>query len=218
MTHNHQPEVREATAIRITEAQTARNTCPGWRLAQHGVPGPVGTGISAQLQLLLPHHTHAILSSHHCYQQGPLVATHTDIHRQPAGNVDTLRLVGANITIVYITRTQMNIIAQCSVHHDPLLADQQWPTRHAFQAYLRTCATKAGQTMPVPQNTNKAYKAFPHQHPRAHPNKHKASKDGDTKQEKPSRAGEGWAPHTILLLAPNGQKPATCPVQQHHTP
>ena len=27
-THNHQPEVRKAAAIRIKEAQMARNTCP----------------------------------------------------------------------------------------------------------------------------------------------------------------------------------------------
>ena len=89
VTHNHQPEVREAAAIRIKEAQMARNTCPRWILAQHGVPTSVGTGIWAQLQLLLPHHTHAILTNHHCDQQGPLVATHTDIHRHPAGEVDT---------------------------------------------------------------------------------------------------------------------------------
>ena len=112
VTHNHQPEVREAAAIRIKEAQMARNTCPRWILAQHGVSTSVGTGIWAQLQLLLPHHTHAILTNHHCDQQGPLVATHTDIHRHPAGEVDTLRLVGATVTIVYITPTQMRIMAR----------------------------------------------------------------------------------------------------------
>ena len=69
-----------------------RNTCPRWILAQHGVPSSVGGGIWAQLQLLLPHHTHAILTNRHCDQQGPFVATHTDIHRHPAGEVDTLRL------------------------------------------------------------------------------------------------------------------------------
>ena len=100
VTHNHQPEVREAAAIRIKEAQMARNTCPRWILAQHGVSTPVGTGIWAQLQLLLPHHTHAIITNHHCDQQGPLVATHTDIHRRPAGELDTLRLVGTTITIM----------------------------------------------------------------------------------------------------------------------
>ena len=47
VTHNHQPEVREAAAIRIKEAQMARNTCPRWILAQHGVSASVGTGIWA---------------------------------------------------------------------------------------------------------------------------------------------------------------------------
>ena len=68
--HNHQPEVREAAAIRIKEVQIARNTCPRWILAQHGLPTSVGTGICAQLQLFLPHHTHAILTNHHCDQLG----------------------------------------------------------------------------------------------------------------------------------------------------
>ena len=83
MTHNHRPEVHEAAAVRIKETQTARNACPRWILAQHGVPTPVGTGNWAQLQLLLPHHTHAILTNHHCDQQRPLPATYTDIHRHP---------------------------------------------------------------------------------------------------------------------------------------
>ena len=45
VTQNHQHEVREAAAIRIKETQMARNTCPRWILAQHGVPASVGTGI-----------------------------------------------------------------------------------------------------------------------------------------------------------------------------
>ena len=126
VTHNHQPEVRKAAAIRIKEAQIARNTCPWWILAQHGVSTSVGTGIWAQLQLLLPHHTHAILTNHHCGQQGQLVATHTDIHRQPAGEVDTLRSVGATITVLYITRTQTKIMAQCDAGRAPFLSNQQW--------------------------------------------------------------------------------------------
>ena len=100
VTNNHHPKVRKTAAIRIEEAQTARNACPRLILARHGVPTSVGTGIWAQLQLLLPHHTHAILTNHHCYQQGPLVATHNHVNRHPAGEVDTLRLVGATITIV----------------------------------------------------------------------------------------------------------------------
>ena len=125
MTHNHQPEVRKAAAIRIKEAQTARNAWRRWILAQQSVPTSVNTGIRTQLQLLLLQHTHAILTNHHCHQQGPLVTRNTDIQRHPAGKVDTLRLVGATITIVYITPTQMRVTAQCAAHHAPFLSDPQ---------------------------------------------------------------------------------------------
>ena len=213
VTHNHQPEVREATAIRIKEAQMPRNTCPWWILAQHSVPTPVGTGICAQLQLLLPHHTHAILTNHNCDQQGPLVATHTDIHRHPAGEVDTLRLVGATITIVYITPTQMKIMAQCDAYHAPFLSDPQWPARRIFQAYLRACATKAGRDMPGPKDIDTAYKAFQRQHPRPRQSEHETLNNGSTTQEEPRPSAEGWTPPTILLLAPKSHKHPTRTVQ-----
>ena len=163
--HNHQLGVREAAAIRIKEAQMARNTCFRWILALHGVLTSVGTGIWAQLQLLLPRHTHAMLTNHHCDQQGPLVATHTNVHRHTAGKVDSLRLVGATITVVYITPTQMRVRAQCGAHHAPFLSDPQWPARRVFQAYPRACATKAGRAMPGPKDIDMAYKTFQDQHP-----------------------------------------------------
>ena len=172
VTHNHQPQVREGAAIHIKETQTARNACPRWILEQHGVPNSVNTSIWAQLQLLLLHHTHAILTNHHCDQQGPLVATHTNVQRHPAGEVDTLRLVGASITIVYITPTQMRVTAQWGSHHAPFLSDPQRPAGRIFQAYLRTCATKAGRTMPGPEDIDTAYKTFQYQHPRPRPNEH----------------------------------------------
>ena len=122
----------------------ARNMCRRGILAQQGVHTSVGTGIWAELQLLLPHHTHAILKNHHCGQQGPLVATHTDIHRHTAGEVDTLRLVGATITIVYITPMQMKIMAQCDAHRAPFLSDQhaassRRTSAHALQRQGATC-------------------------------------------------------------------------------
>ena len=218
VTHNHQPEVRKAAVIRIKEAQMARNTCPWWILAQHGVPTSVGTSIWAKLQLLLPHHRHAILTNHHCNQQGPLVATHTDIHRHPAAEVDTLRLVGATTTIVYITPTQMKIMAQCDAHHAPFLSNPQWPARRVFQAYLRACATKAGREMPGPKDIDTAYKAFQRQHPRPHPSKHETPNDNNTTQEESTPSAEGCTPPTILLPAPNSHKHATRTVQRHHAP
>ena len=173
LTHNHQPEVREAAGIHIKETQMARNTCPRWILAQPGVLTSVGTGIWAQLQLLLPHHTHAILTKPHCDQQGPLLATHTDFHQHPAGEVGILRLVGGTITIVYITPTQKRVMAQCGAHQTPFLSDPQWPARRVFQAYLRACATKARREMLGPKDINTAYKTFENQPPWPPPSEHK---------------------------------------------
>ena len=160
MTHNHQPEVPEAAAIRIKEAQTPCNACPRWIWARHGVSTSVVTAIWTQLQLLLPHHTHAILTNHPCDQQGPLAATYTYIHRYRADRVDTLRLLRATITIVHITSRQMRVMAQCRAHHAPFLSDPQWPPRHIFGAYLSTFAKKAGRAMPGPKDIDAAYKAF----------------------------------------------------------
>ena len=218
VTHNHQPEVCEAADIHIKEAQMARNTCPWWILAQHRVPTSVGTGIWAQPQLLIPHHTHAILTNPHCDQQGPLVATHTDVHRHPAGEMDILRLVGATITIVYITPTQMRVMAQCRAHHAPFLSDAQWPSRRVFQTYLGACRTKAGRAMPGPRDIDTVYKIFQHQHPRPRLSEHKTPNDGSTKQEEPTLSAEGWTPLTVLLLAPKGDRHATPSIQGHHVP
>ena len=146
------------------------------------------------------------------------MATYTDIHRHLAYKVDTLRLVGATITIVYIMPTQMKVRAQCGAHHAPFLSDRQWPPRRIFQAYCRTCAMKAGRTMPGPKDIDAAYKAFQHQHPRLRPNEDDTPDEGDTQREEPTPSGEGLAPPTILLLAPNGHKHATRTIQRHHTP
>ena len=218
VTHNHQPEVREVAALRIKEAQMTRNTCPRWILAQHAVPNSVGTSIWDQLQLLLPHHTHAILMNNHCDQRGPLVFTHTDIHRHPAAEVYTLHLVGATITIVYITQTRMRIMAQCDAHHKPFLSDPQWPARRVFQAYLRACATKEGREMPEPKDIDIAYKAFQRQHPRPRSSEHETFNEGSTTQEEPTPSAEGWTPPTSLLLAPNNNKHATRTVQRQQAP
>ena len=172
VTHNHQPEVREAAAIRIKEVPMARNACPRWILAQHGVPFAVGTSIWAQLQLLPPHHTPPILMNHHCDQQGPLMATHTDIRRHPAGEVDTLRLVGAIITIVYITPTKMRVMAQCSspTRNGQHAASSKHTSAHALRrqgARCRDQGTLARRTRPLvtssPSTAAPSTRSPPHQ-------------------------------------------------------
>ena len=72
--------------------------------------------------------------------------------------------------------------------------------------------------MPGPKDINAAYKAFQHQHPQPRPSKHEAPRDADTKRDEPTQLGEGWAPPTILLLAPNRHKDTTLTVQRHHNP
>ena len=119
------------------------------------------------------------------------MATHTDIHRHLTGEADTLLLVGATIIIVYITPTQMSVMVECGAHQAPFLSDPQWPARGIFQAYLRTCATKAGRTMPGPKDIDTAHKIFQHQHPRPRLNEQEASDNGGTKQEEPSPSAEG---------------------------
>ena len=218
MTHNHQLEVSEAAAICIQEAQTPCNACPRWIMARHGSPTSVVTAIWTQLQLLLPHHTHAILTNHHCDQQGPLAATYTYIHRHAANRVDTLRLMRVTITIVYISSGQMRVMARCRAHHAPFLFDPQWLAGRICRAYLCTCATKAGRTMPGPKDIDAAYKAFQHQQPRPRLSEHKAPNNCATKREELTLSGEGWTPPTIALLARNGNKHATRTVQCHHIP
>ena len=109
-------------------------TCPRWILAHHSSSTSVHIGIAAQLQPLVPPHTHAILMNYHSNQQGPLVATHQDIQQQPAGKVDTLHRAGPTITVIYVTPTQVHTRAQCGANHAQFLSDPQWPARHVFQA------------------------------------------------------------------------------------
>ena len=62
MTHNHSPEVREVTAIRLQAAQRARNTCPRWVLHQTGMPTNMNTPPveppAASAPIPTPRHTH----------------------------------------------------------------------------------------------------------------------------------------------------------------
>ena len=129
------------------------------------------------------------------------MTTHTDVHRLPAGEVDTLRLVGTTITIVYITPTQMKVMAQGGAHQALFLSDKQWPARRILQAYLRACATKEGRGMPASKGIDKAYRTFQHQHPWPPQSEHETPNDGSAMREEPIPSDEGWTPPTILLLA-----------------
>ena len=149
VTHSHQPEVREAATIcimaqRLPLVHTGTARYPYFRVHQH--LGPATTTSTA------PHTRHP--------DEPPLrSAGATCVHRHPAGELDTLRLMGATSTIVHITPTQMRVMAQSGAYHAPFLSDRQWPASRVFQANLRACATKPGQTMPGPKDIGTAYKA-----------------------------------------------------------
>ena len=72
--------------------------------------------------------------------------------------------------------------------------------------------------MPRPKDITAAYKGIQRLHPRPRLNEREAPINGETKREKPIPSGEGWAPPTILPLAPNRHKQATRTIQRHHTP
>ena len=103
MTHNHSPEVCEDTTIRLQAAQPARNTCLRWVLHQTGLPTDMNTRPWNHLQLLLPSQHHAILTNHTCPEEGPLAVLCGDLHHHPKGTIHTIDLVGASITVVYVT-------------------------------------------------------------------------------------------------------------------
>ena len=50
MTHNHSPQGRVATTIRLQAAQRARKTCPRWVLHQTGMPTDMNTRLWNHLQ------------------------------------------------------------------------------------------------------------------------------------------------------------------------
>ena len=112
----------------------------------------------------------------------------------------------------------MNVMALCGAYHAPFLSDAQWPARRIFEAYLGTCAAKAGRTMPGPNDIDAAHKEVQHQHPRPHLSKPEAPNDGNTKRREPALSDEARAPPTILLLPPDGHKHASRTVQRNHTP
>ena len=100
ITHNHSPEVREVTTIRLQAAHWARNTCPRWVLHQTGMPTDMNTRLWNHLQFLLPSPHHAILTNHRCPEEGPLAVLCGDLHHHPKGTIHTIDLVGASITVV----------------------------------------------------------------------------------------------------------------------
>ena len=165
MTHNHSPEDREVATIRLQAAQWARNTCPRWILHQTGMPTDMNTRLWNHLQLLLPSTQHAILTNHTCPEEGPLAVLCGDLHHQPKGTIHTIDLVGAPITVVYVTLPQMRVLHHSRAHHTPFLQLPEWPKYPLLRQYLTQAARAAGHTLPGSTDMRAAYRDFKKQHP-----------------------------------------------------
>ena len=165
MTQNHSPEVREVTTIRLQAAQRARNTCPRWVLHQTGIPTDMNTRLWNWLQLLLPSPHKAILTNHTCPEEGHLAVLCGDLHHHPKGTIHTIDLVGASITVVYVTLLQMRVLHHSRAHHTPFLQLLEWPQYRLFHQYLTQTARAAGHTLPGSRDMRAAYRDFKKQHP-----------------------------------------------------
>ena len=166
MTHNHSPEGREVTTIRLQAAQRARTTWPRRVLHQTGMPTDMNTRLWNHQQLRLPSPHHAILTNHTCPEEGPLAVLCGDLHHDPKGTIPTIDLVGASITIVYVTLSQMRVLHHSGAHHTPFLQLPGWPKYRLFRQYLTQTARAGGHTLPGSTDMRAAYRDFKKQHPR----------------------------------------------------
>ena len=213
MTHNHSSEVREVATIRLQGAQRSRNACPRWILHQTGMPTNINTYLWNHLQLLLPSPHHAILTNHTCLEEGPLAVLCRDLHHHPKGTIDTIDLVGASITIVYVTLPQMLVLHHSRAHLTPFQQLPEWPQYHLFHQYLTQTARAAGDTLPRRKDMKAAYQDFEEQHPRPVPARPPYAPHGS--KHEPVPPVTGLVPPLTLLLAPNEAKPTQTTVIHH---
>ena len=213
MTHNESLEVREVATIRLQAAQRARNTCPRWILHQTGMPTNINTRLWNHLQLLLPSLHSAILTNHTCPEERPLWVHCGDLHHHPKGTIDTIDLVGASITLLYVTLPQMRVLHRSGAHHTPCLQLPEKPQYRLFHQYLTQTARAAGHTLPGSKNIRAAYRDFTKQHPRPVPATPSYALNGS--KHVPVPASTGLVPLLTLLLAQNEAKLMQTTVIQH---
>ena len=156
MTQNHSRKVCEVATMRFQAAQLAGNTCPRRIHHQTGMPTNINTHIWNHLQRLLPSQDDAILTNNTCPEKGPLAVLCGDIYHQLKGSMDTIDLVGASTTVVYVTLLQMRVLHRSEAHHIPFLQLSQWPQYHLVCQYLTQTARAMGHTLPGSQSMKTA--------------------------------------------------------------
>ena len=204
MSLKHSPEVREVATIRLQAAQQARNTCPRWILYHTGMPTSINTRLRNHLQLLVPSPHHAILTKHICPEEGPLAVLCGDLHHHPKGTIDTRDLVGASITVVYVTLPRMWVLHRSGAHHTAFLQLPQCPQYRLLRQYLTETARATGHTLPGSQDMVAAYRDFKKQQPCLVPATPPYTPTGSRHEPFPLMTGP--VPPLTLLLAPSDAK------------
>ena len=169
------------------------------------MPTNMNTCLWNHLQLLLPSPHHTIFTNHTCPEEGPLAVLCRDLHDQPKGTINTKDLVGASVTVVYVTLPQMRVLHHSRAHHTPFLQLPKWPQFRLFHQYLTQTARATSHTLPVSKDMHAAYRDFKKQRPRlisaTPPYAPTSSK------HEPVPPVTGAVPPLTLLLAPNEAKP-----------
>ena len=216
MTHNHSPEVREVTAIRLPSRTTgpqhmpALGTPPDGHAHQHEHPPVEPPAASAPS----PHH--AILTNHTCPEKGPLAVLCGDLHHHPKGTIHTIDLVGASITVVYVTLAQMRVLHHSGAHHTPFLQLPEWPQYRLFHHYLTQTARTAGHTLPGSKDMRKAYREFTRQHPQPIPETPPYAPTGSKHEPVPSNGPSPTTnPTTGPRMKPNPRRPPSSTTGQN---
>ena len=205
MTHNHSPEVLEVATIGLHTARWARNTCPRWILHQTGMPTNMNTCLWNPLQLPLPSRHHAILTNGTCPEEGPLAVLCGNLHHHQKGTINTIDLVRASVTIVYVTIPLMRDLHHSGAHHTPFLQLPEGPHYRLFDQYLTQTARASGQTLPGRKDMQAAYREVKKQHVRPIPATPPYAPTGWKHEPVPPVAGP--VPPLTLLLALNEAKP-----------
>ena len=111
-----------------------------------------------------PHGKASILTNHTCPEEGPLAVLCGDPHHHPKGTINTIDLVRASVTVVYVTLPQMRVLHHSGAHHTPFLQLPEWPQYSLFHQYVTQTVRAAGHTVPRSKDMQAAYRDFNKQH------------------------------------------------------
>ena len=148
-----------------------------------------------------------------------------DLHHHTKGTINTIDLLRASITVVYVNLSQMRVIHHSGAHHTPFLQLSEWPQYRLFHQYLTQTARAVGHTLPGSTDMRAAHRDFKKQHSRPIPATPPYAPTGS--KHEPVPPGTGPVPPLTLLLAPNEAKPtkttvihqgAKWRIQKHHMP